>query len=73
MIFGEQEEVLDSYLVLYGDGVHDDTDAFLAYLRGEVVIFNPTNEFIRREGEKVLIPYGTYLIKSTLNLDTEDS
>ncbi len=48
--------------IVYGDGIHDDTEALQAYFNGERVIFY-------RDVSRINSGSGVYAITNTLSLD----
>lgn len=51
---------------LYGDGIHDDSDAMAAYVRGEKVYFK--GKRLRHVNGQVYIPAGIYKISNLSEL-----
>lgn len=55
--------------LIYGDGIHDDTDGLNALFRGEPVHFVNDNATVRSGGGMVYLSGGTYRISDTIRFE----
>lgn len=64
------KNLLPQWLILYGDGMHDDTEALQALFNGEQVV-TPDGEFIGKRNGVIELRGGAYQIFEPLTLSGE--
>lgn len=55
-------------LILYGDGVHDDTHAVNALISGEKVWSGVLRRYIAPEGNDIHVPFGTHRMTGSIRV-----
>ncbi len=58
-------------MVLWGDGIHDDTVALNDFVRGRPVLRPDGSRLLQQPGGRLYVPAGTYAISSSLVVTNE--